>query len=179
MEAPIGSKIEMLPENPPRERYLERKELAKLLRLIQNRTIRKVVLVAAFTGLRRGELVKLRPINIQGDVIRLQDTKNGRTRAVPIVHHVRFALKKLPFGLRGDTLSHAVKRAIPEIRFHDLRRSCGSLLIQQGVDIGLISTILGHSSISITKRVYAHLRVEDLRVAMDAALGRGNNRKAA
>jgi integrase len=51
-----GQKIELLPENPARERFLDRSELAKLLRGIPNRQIRKAALVAAFTGLRRGEL---------------------------------------------------------------------------------------------------------------------------
>jgi integrase len=171
LDSPLASKIEMLPENPARERFLERPELAKLLRAIPQRPIRKAVLVAAFTGLRRGELVKLRPVNVQKDVIYLQVTKSGKPRAVPVVHHVRFALKKLPFGVHPDTLSHAVKKAIPEIRFHDLRRSCGSLLLQQGVDIGVISTLLGHSNISITKRIYAHYRLDDLRAAV-AMLGK-------
>jgi integrase len=171
LDAPIYQRIELLPENPARERFLERPELARLLRGIKNRQIRKAVLVAAFTGLRRGELVSLRPVNVQNDVIRLQVTKSGRPRSVPVVHHVRFALKKLPFGVRADTLSHAVQRVIPDMRFHDLRRSCGSLLLQQGVDIGVISTLLGHSNISITKRIYAHYRLDDLRAAV-ALLGK-------
>jgi integrase len=171
IDTPIASRIELLPESPARERFLERPELAKLLRSIQNRPARRAVLVAAFTGLRRGELVKLRPVNVQKDVIYLPDTKNGRPRAVPLVHHIRFALKKLPFGVHADTLSHLVKKAIPDIRFHDLRRSCGSLLLQQGVDLGVISTLLGHSDISITKRIYAHYRLDDLRAAV-AMLGK-------
>lgn len=171
LDAPIYSRIELLPENPARQRFLERPELAKLLWGIKNRRIRKAVLVAAFTGLRRGELVSLRPVNVQNDIIYLQNTKNGRPRAVPVVHHVRFALKKLPFGVRADTLSHTVQRVIPSMRFHDLRRSCGSLLLQQGVDIGVISTLLGHSNISITKRIYAHYRIDDLRAAV-ALLGK-------
>jgi hypothetical protein len=75
----LEQKIELLPENPARERFLDRSELARLLRGIPNRQIRKAALVAAFTGLRRGELAKLRPINVQGDLIylHLRTPSNG------------------------------------------------------------------------------------------------------
>jgi integrase len=167
---PVGGKIELLPENPARERFLTRSELAKLLRGIPNRQMRKAALVAAFTGLRRGELARLRPVNVQGDLIYLHTTKSGRPRTVPVVHHVRFALKRLPFGVHADTLTHAVQRAMPGMRFHDLRHTAASLLIQAGVDLYRVAAILGHSDIRTSRR-YAHLAVSDLRTAV-AALGR-------
>ena len=170
LSEPLGSKIELLPENPARERFLDRSELAKLLRGIPNRQMRKAALVAAFTGLRRGELARLRHINVQGDLIHLKGTKNGKSRTVPVVHHVRFALRRLPFGCHADTLTHAVQRAIPGVRFHDLRHTAASLLIQAGVDLYRVGTILGHSDIRTTRR-YAHLAVDDLRTAV-ATLGR-------
>ncbi len=171
LSEPLGGKIELLPENPARERFLTRAELARLLRGIPHRAMRKAALVAAFTGLRRGELAKLRPINIQGDLIYLKVTKNGKPRIVPIVHHVCFALRRLPFGVHADTLTHAVSRAMPGVRFHDLRRTTGSLLLQAGVELSTIAEILGHSDIRITKRIYAHLLVDDKRAAI-AKLGK-------
>jgi integrase len=68
LQDPLGAKIELLPENQARERFLTRSELAVLLRGIPNRSMRKAALVAAFTGLRRGELARLRPVNVQGDL---------------------------------------------------------------------------------------------------------------
>jgi len=170
LSEPLGQKIELLPENPARERFLDRAELAKLLRGIPNRQMRKASLVAAFTGLRRGELARLRPINVQGDLIHLKTTKSGKPRTVPVVHHVRFALKRLPFGVHADTLTHAVQRAFPGIRFHDLRHTAASFLIGAGVDLYRVGTILGHADIRTTKR-YAHLAIDDLRSAV-AALGK-------
>jgi integrase len=170
LETPLGSKIELLPENPARERFLTRSELAVLLRGIPNRQMRKAALVAAFTGLRRGELARLRPINVQGDLIYVGNTKSGRPRTVPVVHHIGFALRRLPFGVHADTLTHAVHRAYPGIRFHDLRHTCASLLIQSGVDLYRVGAILGHSDIRTTKR-YTHLAVDNLRTAV-ATLGR-------
>jgi integrase len=170
LQQPVGQKIELLPENPARERFLDRRELAVLLRGIPNRQMRKAALVAAFTGLRRGELARLRPVNVQGDLIYLKTTKSGRPRTVPVVHHVRFALRRLPFGVHADTLTHAVQRAFPGVRFHDLRHTAASLLIQAGVDLYRVGAILGHSDTRTTRR-YAHLAVDDLRSAM-ASLGR-------
>jgi integrase len=144
LQEPLGQKIELLPENPARERFLDRSELARLLRGIPNRQIRKAALVAAFTGLRRGELAKLRPINVQGDLIYLQTTKSGRPRTVPVVHHVLFALRRLPFGVHADTLTHAVHAAYARhVRFHDLRHTAASFLIRGGVDLYRVGTILG------------------------------------
>jgi integrase len=167
---PIGQKIELLPENPARERFLTRQELAKLITAIPQRVIRRAVLVGAFTGLRRGELARLRPINVQGDLIYVGNTKTSRPRVVPVVHHLRFALRRLPFGVHPDTLTHAVERAMPGTRFHDLRHTAASLLIQAGVDLYRVGAILGHRDTRTTKR-YAHLAVEDLRRAV-ATLGK-------
>jgi len=64
LQEPLGAKIEMLPENEAREVFLSRQELAKLLRAIPHREGRRMALVAAFTGLRRGEIAALRPIHI-------------------------------------------------------------------------------------------------------------------
>jgi len=44
------------------------------------------------------------------------------------------------------------------IRLHDLRHSCASMLIAQGVDIKVIQEWLGHSSISTTGNIYGHLQ---------------------
>jgi integrase len=172
LDRPAGDKISLLPENPARDRFLSRDEMAHLLRGIPNRAMRKAALVAAFTGLRRGEIAKLRPVNVQGDLIYLKTTKSGQPRTVPVVHHVRFALRRLPFGVHPDTLTHAVERAQPGTRFHDLRHTAASFLIAAGVDLYRVGTILGHSDIRTTRR-YAHLAVSDLRAAIET-LGRGS-----
>lgn len=50
-----------------------------------------------------------------------------------------------------------LKRAdLPEIRFHDLRHSCASLLIALGVHPRVVMEILRHSQISTTMNIYAH-----------------------
>ncbi|MDQ0790933.1 integrase [Streptomyces sp. B3I8] len=51
------------------------------------------------------------------------------------------------------------------IRFHDLRHSTATLLLEQGIELVVIKELLGHAHIGVTATVYAHLR---LRLQRDA-----------
>lgn len=51
---------------------------------------------------------------------------------------------------------------VKQIRVHDFRHSCASLLINQGASIALVSKYLGHSNISITLNTYTHLYKSEL-----------------
>ena len=59
--------------------------------------------------------------------------------------------------LRRHFLPALKKAGINRIRFHDLRHTYASLLIDQGENIKYIQSQLGHSTPSITLDVYAHL----------------------
>jgi integrase len=72
-----------------------------------------------------------------------------------------------------DTLTRG---GIPLRRFHDLRHGCATLLLAQGVPLKTVSDILGHSQISITADIYAHVIPEMRREAlgvMDSILASG------
>jgi integrase len=47
--------------------------------------------------------------------------------------------------------------ALPRIRFHDLRHSCATLLLVQGVAPRVVMEILGHSEIAMTMDTYTHV----------------------
>ncbi|WP_372636019.1 site-specific integrase [Cohnella sp.] len=49
------------------------------------------------------------------------------------------------------------KHGLKHIRFHDLRHSCASLLLANGVSLKEIQEWLGHSHYSTTANIYAHL----------------------
>ena len=49
------------------------------------------------------------------------------------------------------------KNGLRHIRFHDLRHSCASLLLVNGVPMKQIQEWLGHSDFSTTANIYAHL----------------------
>lgn len=51
---------------------------------------------------------------------------------------------------------------VKQIRIHDFRHSCASLLINHGANIALVSKYLGHSNISITLNTYTHLYQSEL-----------------
>ncbi len=69
-----------------------------------------------------------------------------------------------------------VKRAsLPQaLRFHDLRHTCATLLLEQGVNAKFVQELLGHADISLTLNTYSHV-LPDMGDAasggMDAALG--------
>jgi integrase len=52
------------------------------------------------------------------------------------------------------SLDHA---GLPRQRFHDLRHACATLLLEQGEGLGVVSKMLGHSTVSTTLDVYGHL----------------------
>jgi integrase len=63
-----------------------------------------------------------------------------------------------------DTLQRS---GLPHIRFHDLRHSFASLALAAGVDLKTVSTALGHSTISTTADLYAHVIDSLMRDAAD------------
>jgi integrase len=49
------------------------------------------------------------------------------------------------------------KAGLPEIRFHDLRHTAASLMLNHGIPVIVVSSRLGHAKPSITQNVYGHL----------------------
>lgn len=60
------------------------------------------------------------------------------------------------------------KAKLPQMRFHDLRHSCASLLLTQGVPPRVVMETLGHSRISVTMDTYTHVMPALQREAADA-----------
>ena len=75
--------------------------------------------------------------------------------------------------LDGDNLRHRVfyrvleKAGLRRVRFHDLRHTFASLLIQQGESLAYIKDQLGHSSIKLTVDTYGHMIPGANRAAVD------------
>lgn len=51
----------------------------------------------------------------------------------------------------------AKKLGLPPIRFHDLRHTCATILLQDGVHPKVVQEMLGHSTIAITLDTYSHV----------------------
>jgi site-specific recombinase XerD len=63
-------------------------------------------------------------------------------------------------------LKHA---GLPEIRFHDLRHTCATLLLTRNVNAKIVSEMLGHATIAITLDTYSHV-LPNMRDAAAAAM---------
>lgn len=69
--------------------------------------------------------------------------------------------------LDPDSFSHAVKRLMAKAglpkatRLHDLRHGLATALLEEGVDVAVVSAVLGHSSPGFTMAVYQHVREGD------------------
>jgi len=65
--------------------------------------------------------------------------------------------------LSGGNLNRAFKALLRRaglssmIRFHDLRHTCATLLLQQGVNPKFVQELLGHRDVSLTLNVYSHV----------------------
>jgi integrase len=65
-----------------------------------------------------------------------------------------------PLGARNLQRGFKIrlKRAgLPDIRFHDLRHTCATVLLGQGVNPKFVQELLGHRDIALTLNVYSHV----------------------
>ena len=72
---------------------MEKEEIVKVLSNC-NKNLRPIVVLALFTGMRRGEILGLKwhDIDVKRNIITLLDTKNGDKREVPMNEQVKTAL---------------------------------------------------------------------------------------
>ena len=131
--------------------------------------IKPVVLTALHTGLRRKKVLGLKwsDVNLSKRFIKVEKTKSGKTRYIPINSLLYEELERLkkrrnntnrvfPFKSIRTAFYNACARAgIKDFTFHDLRRTFGTRLLENGVDIVTISKLYGHSSVLVTQR-YLH-----------------------
>jgi integrase len=160
-----------------RELHPERKEMLQLARKAKRKEVRAAILTAFYSGMRRAEIIRA---VIDGDVFKLFDTKNGRMRFIPIHHKLNPYRKEFPMTMTIDALSGAFTRVrakteLKHFRFHDLRHSTATELINSGADLNTVGMILGHLSPISTKR-YAHLLISSLDSAMQK-IGIGKKRQ--
>ena len=164
-----GARLPQLP--PGKTRYLTPGELKAALEIAPD-WLRAPMAFAACTGVRRGEMLALRwmDVDMKNRRLYLRETKNGALRILPIPESALTVLNSLPQGAAGDPvfaevdaafLSVYTKRVfkrlgIPDASFHTLRHTAASWMVQQGVDLYAVGQILGHKTPRMTQR-YAHL----------------------
>jgi len=166
--------IQDLKVPPGRLRFLEKEEIVKLLSNC-TKHLRPIVILALFTGMRRGEIfgLKWEDIDFKRDIMTLLSTKNGEKREVPMNEQVKTALmhvtkhpntsyvfcneKGVPVHDIRKSYSTALRKSgITNFRFHDLRHTFASQLVMSGIDLNTVRELLGHKDIAMTLR-YSHL----------------------
>lgn len=157
--------ITLIPETG-REHYLTTKQVEELARATGNPAAAGYVLLAAYTGIRRGHLLRLTGHDVQGKFLRLDRSSKTRTlQMVPLHPKVQAIAEGLPLGIGDRQLREAWTLAREETgidcRWHDLRHTCASWMVQAGVPIYTVAQMLGHSSTAVTQR-YAHLAPQNL-----------------
>ena len=63
-----------------------------------------------------------------------------------------------PTNLRIRSFAPLLERAgLPQIRFHDLRHTCATLLLSRNTNLRLVQDLLGHATVAITLDTYSHI----------------------
>jgi len=183
------SRAGLLPLNNHKERILSLDEEKRLLNACDS-YMRNIIITALYTGMRKGEVISLKWENVDLDngIITIDQTnaKSKKARRIPINSVVRRLLleqrlksagndyvflssKGSPY-LRQDSLNRAFTLALQKadikgLRFHDLRHTAATRMIESGFSIVAVKEILGHASLDMTMR-YAHPN-ESLRSALE------------
>jgi integrase len=194
-EVPNPATKMRLRESDGRRRYAEGKQIDALFAAAQNHKrapyLGDLLLVAVYTGCRRGELLGLKwsQVDLAAGSIRLaaDETKSGKARIVPLNEPAIAAFRRRLMYRRSNCPAsewvfcrkcgervRSVKSSwtaileevgMKDFRFHDLRHTCASWLVQNGVPLADVKDVLGHSTIRMTER-YAHLAPENARAAV-------------
>ena len=160
-------KLEGDTKGESRNRVLSDSELKTLLDEIRDNRFNCFVRFAYYTGARSGEIRSISRENIFSNHL-VAYGKSGK-RLIKLNHQAQEILDGLDelWDYTKDFVSHKFKKearrlGIPDIRFHDLRRTFGYNLIRQGRPIYEVSKLLGHSSVTTTERHYAPLLATEI-----------------
>jgi integrase len=176
----VVPRVRLEKEPQGRLRWLTQEEIARLLTACgksRNRELRAAVVLALNTGLRLSELLGLNWIyvDLSRGVVRLEITKSGHRREVPLnddSYRAFVSLGPKPEGRVFQTrfiktaYNNAVATAkLDDVNFHTLRHTFASWAVMRGVSLKELQELLGHASLAMTMR-YAHLAPERLRTAV-------------
>jgi integrase len=129
------------------------------------RRARAAIRIAFYSGMRLSEILGAERLD---GMFVLADTKNGEPRHVPMHPRIRAAAQVGPrnkWNVSKEFKAAAVAIGMGHLRFHDLRHSAASEMINAKVDLYTVGAVLGHKSAASTKR-YAHLATDAIKTAL-------------
>ena len=163
----------------PRERRLQHGEGERLRAACaegRNRHIPYLVDLALETGMRRGEILNARWVDVsfEARTLHIPVTKNGHARTIPLSGAALVLLSKLQadsamtseriIPISENTAKMAWKRLVKRarlenLRFHDLRHEAVSRFFERGLSVPEVALISGHRDPRMLFR-YTHPRAE-------------------
>lgn len=164
LEQPLGTKIKKLSEKgSSREYFLTREEVNSIAEHMQS-PFKEMLLLAVYTGLRRGNLLNVQPSWWKEPYITVPGvyTKSKKPITLLLPESMFEFMDSMPWNVTDQGLRGAWERARKEagmshIRWHDLRHTFASWMIQDGdMPIAVLREVMGHSSVTVTEK-YAHL----------------------
>lgn len=180
-------KIKKLPESKPRQGFVEWPQLCKLSRALGNLwVLRFIMLFAYYTGWRKGEITNLRlpDVNFYSGEIFLRDSKSGESRVIFMGRTTRRILERArastmgngPYffewidggqvkDFRASWEKACAIAGVPDILFHDLRRSAVRRFMILGIPVHTAMKITGHK----TRHVFDRYRIVSDNELRDAA----------
>lgn len=181
--------VKLLKCENERTRFLSKDETASLLNVVRGSKYPKLLYpltqIALNTGMRKSEIIHLNwdDVDFVHGMVSLKTSKNGKGRSVPLNDNAKQAFKAIPRDINGGRVftgamkisnpfyrqfDRAVRLAgIRDFHFHDLRHTFASNLVMAGIDLYVVSKLMGHRDIKSTQR-YAHLRPDFLCSAVKA-----------
>lgn len=179
----IGKKVEPTSRKPFTE-----KEIKLLFSMIDSIPYTDTILIMIYTGLRIGELLILKPsdINLKERTITGGiKTDAGKNRIIPINKKVLPLIEKRlnenneyliinDLGKQMKYDNYYKEKFIPimeqlnmDHKPHDCRHTFATLMSNSNANKTAIKKIIGHSSYATTEKIYTHKDIEELRKAID------------
>lgn len=163
---------------------LSKAEVQKIFRQVENIKHKTILTLIYSSGLRISELINLKIEHIDSDrmLIHIKDSKGAKDRMVPLSIKVLELMRSyykqydpVTYLFNGEEniqysatsirkiLHRAARKAFikKNVTPHTLRHSYATHLLESGIDLRYIQTILGHSSVKTTE-VYTHVTTKNL-----------------
>lgn len=172
---PLGD-VRKPPVANSRERRLSGDEVARLLGALpktRNGVFAPLVRFAMETGMRRGEMLRLKPADcdLESCQLKIREAKNGFPRTIPLSRAAIEILRDrieagddFIFPITEPTVRHAwehlcSRAGIRDFHFHDLRHEAVSRLFEKGLSVPEVALISGHRDYRMLAR-YTHMNPE-------------------
>lgn len=144
-------------------------EFKQLIKVIskKDRTSRIAFLLAYGSGMRISEVLRCSPEHFRETSIFIPESKYGVERIVPIPKGwKKDFLLRLPLKITTRTLQrrfekyNKLSKLNPDYTFHSLRHGFATRMLENGVPINQVQTLLGHSNLSTTS-IYVKANPKD------------------